>query len=103
MVRIIMGFYFTLRLLQLVVPWVARSIGRALMWMMISMSAFWVGVPQVTHRMADELIRRATAGGVPTIWDQRLYYLFRTVAFLAILIGWIIQSFITVWIVKWIF
>lgn len=101
--RVMMQAYFAIRFLQIVVPWIVRPIRTALMWMLVSMSAFWVGVSQATHQMAEEGMRRATEAGVPTIWNRQMYYAIRVVAFLTILVGWIVQSFITVWIVKWLF
>lgn len=103
MVRIIMGFYFTLRLLQLVVPWVMRSVGFTAMMMWTALSSFWVGVPQATHRIADEWAKKAFDAGIPTNLDRRLYYAIRVAAFLTIVLGWILLSFFTVWIVKRIF
>jgi len=103
MVRIVMGFYFTLRLLQMIIPWVLRSIGFTLKLMLTAISSLWVGVPQATHRIADEWIDRAVAAGFPTIWDRKLYYTIRIVAFITIVVGWVLLSFVTVWIVKLIF
>lgn len=101
--RVMMQAYFAIRFLQIALPWIVRPFRTALMWLLVSMSAFWVGVPQATDQMADEGMRRATEAGVPTIWSRELYFAIRVVAFLAILVGWIILSFVTVWIVKWLF
>lgn len=103
MVRIVMFIYFTVRLLQWFIPWVVRSIGFTINLMWTAIASLWVGVPQATHRIADEWISRAVAAGFPTIWDRKLYYTIRIVAFLTIVVGWILSSFVTVWIVKWIF
>ncbi len=103
MFRMLMGFYFALRFLQIVVPWVLRPIRFVIILMGIAVSSLWVGVPQATHRIADELITRAVAAGFPTIWSDELYYAIRIVAFITIVVGWVILSFVAVWIVKWIF
>ncbi|MBE0649911.1 MAG: hypothetical protein IH595_03620 [Bacteroidales bacterium] len=68
-----------------------------------AIASLWVGVPQATNRIANEWIERAVAAGFPTIWDEKLYYTIRIVAFLTIVVGWVLLSFVTVWIVKWIF
>ncbi len=98
-----MRLYFLIRLLQIVVPWVIKPIGGTINLMLGTIASLWVGVPQATHRIADEWIQRAVAAGFPTIWDSKLYYTIRIVAFITIVVGWVLLSFVTVWIVKWIF
>lgn len=102
MVRM-MRLYFVLRLFQMVVPWVMRSIGFTINLMWSALASLYVGVPQATKRIADEWVNRAIASGFPTIWDRRLFYTIRILAFLTIVAGWILLSFLTVWIVRWIF
>lgn len=98
-----MQLYFATRFLQMVIPWVFRSIGFTLNLMWTALSSLWVGVPQALNRIADEWIGRAIASGFPTIWDKKLYYTIKVMAFITIVVGWILLSFFTVWIVKWIF
>lgn len=100
MVRIVMGFYFTLRLMQMVVPFVFGAL-RQTVWLMVTGGAgFWSGVPKVVNRIADEWTARACAAGIATKYDSRLYRVMQFTAFLTFLTGWILSSYLTVWIIN---
>lgn len=95
-----------LRLTQLVyrasrvfLPWIGRIILFMVGLIITSALSFWSGIPQTTDRIANEWLDRAVANGFPTIWDRRLYFTFRILAFAMILLGWVILSYITVWLV----
>jgi hypothetical protein len=98
-----MGLYFSLRLLQIVIPWMLLPFRLAFMLMWTALSSVWVGVPQATNRMADEWGRRAVAARFINVVDRSLYNFIKAVALLAIVFGWVLLSFFTVWLVKWIF
>ncbi len=93
----------TVRMAQLFVPWMAR-----IMWFMVgliatSLAAFWSGVPKTVNRVADNWLDRAIAAGFPTRWDAALYNVLWIVAFAMIVWGWIILSYLTITVIRWIF
>jgi hypothetical protein len=98
-----MGLYFALRLFQLVIPWMLRPFQWIFMLMMTSLSVIWVGVPQATNRMADDWAGRLVAVRFVNVVDRSLYNIIKAIAVVMIVLGWILLSFFTVWIVKWIF
>ena len=89
----------TYRALRVVLPWIGRVILFMASFILMSVFAFWTGVPQTTERIANEWLDRAVAAGFPTVWDRRMYFTFRVVAFAMIVLGWVILSYITVWLV----
>lgn len=103
MARIMMQMYFAIRFLQIVIPGIRNVVVGALKFLLRPMMTFWIGVPQATDSMANEWVREAVRLGAPVIWHRKLYYILRVIAFLTILAGWVVLSFITVWIVRIIF
>lgn len=84
-------------------PWIARFFVAMLSFMLTLLISFWGGVPARVDQMANEWLDRAYLGGFPTQWDRRLYWTFYCLAFVMLIVGWVILSFITVWIVQLIF
>lgn len=84
----------------MVTPWILGAI-RHTFWLLVTGAAgFWVGVPQVTRTIAEDWSRRAHDAGVPTNIDSSLYYAIYIVAFITFLVGWILSSYLTVWIIN---
>ena len=98
-----MRLYFTIRLLQVVVPPVILLIHFIIDLMWIALVSLWVGVPQAIDRLADEWMQRAFARGSIPVWDQRVYNTIRVMAFLTIIAGWILLAHLVVLLVKWMF
>src|SRR5574341_200420 len=88
----------TYRAMRVVLPWVGRIILFMVSFILSSGLSCWGGVPQTTDRIANEWLDRAVAAGFPTVWDRRLYFTFRILAFAMIIVGWVILSYMTVWI-----
>jgi hypothetical protein len=65
--------------------------------------SLWIGVPTALNNIANEWLDRAVIAGFPTQWDRQLYYIFWCLGFVAVVIGWVLFSFITVWIFHLIF
>lgn len=91
------------RTLRFFLPWVGRIVLFMVSFILTSVFSFWSGVPTVVERIANEWLDRAVAAGFPTQWDRRLFFTFKYLAFSMILLGWVILSYITVWIVNLIF
>ncbi len=91
------------RALRFFLPWVGRILMFMAGFILTSVISFWSGVPSMVERIANEWLDRAVAAGFPTQWDRRLYFTFYYLAFLMVVFGWVILSFITVWIVNLIF
>lgn len=91
------------RTLRFFLPWVGRIVLFMVSFILTSVFSFWSGVPAVVERIANEWLDRAVAAGFPTQWDRRLFFTFKYLAFGMILLGWVILSHITVWIVNLIF
>jgi hypothetical protein len=51
--------------------------------------------------MSNEWLDRATVRGWPTLYAPHLYYFFYGVAFVMVVIGWVISSYLTVFLVEW--
>jgi hypothetical protein len=86
-----------------VTPWLWRLVLAILMWLGTAFAAFWGNVPNATASIATDWRDRAVVAGFPTEWDSRLFFLFWVIAFGMIVIGWIVLSYITVFVVQWIF
>ena len=84
-------------------PWVGRIIIFMVSFILTSVFGFWSCVPSIVERIANDWLDRAVVAGFPTQWDRQLFFSFRFLAFVMILLGWVILSFITVWIVNLIF
>ena len=97
-----MRLYFTIRLLQLVVPPFILLIHFIIDLMWVALVSLWVGVPQAIDRLAETWWQRASSIGF-TVWDPRIDKLIRVIAFLAILAGWLLLAHLTVFIMKWMF
>jgi len=89
--------------LRFFLPWVGRIIMFMVGFILTSVISFWGGVPAMADRIANEWLDRAVRAGFPTQWDRNLFFTFKTLAFAMILLGWVILSLLTVWILDLIF
>lgn len=89
--------------LRFFLPWVGRIIMFMVGFILTSVISFWGGVPVMVDRIANEWLDRAVVAGFPTQWDRNLFFTFKILAFAMILLGWIMLSFLTVWILDLIF
>ena len=86
-----------------VFPVIGNVILFALRLIAMAVISLWIGVPNAVENIANEWLDRAVIAGFPTQWDKQLYYSLWFIGLVTIVIGWVIFSFITVWIVKLIF
>ncbi len=64
---------------------------------------YFRNIPATTRNMAKEWRSRAADGSWPSQLDDVLNYGGRVVAFLMLLLGWIINAYLTVWLLNLIF
>lgn len=84
----------------MIVPWVIRAILHTISLLLTGGAGFWTGVPGVTRTIADEWTKRACEIGFPSQYDSALYRILQVAAFATFLVGWILLSYVTVWIVN---
>jgi len=89
--------------IQLGTPWIAGAILFTLQLISTAVISLWVGVPTSVRRIADEWLDRAFSAGFPGNMMPQLYYAICTLAFLTILIGWILVAYLTVFFTRLIF
>jgi hypothetical protein len=73
------------------------------MLVMVTVSSLWVGVPTATSSIAIDLTKRTEELGCPKEWERYLLPVCRVVAYLSIFTGWIIFSYLTVWLIGLVF
>ena len=96
-------FDYITRVIRFFVPWVARAFMFFVVLIATSVLTFWSGVPRRVDQIANEWLDRAVLAGFPTEWDSHLYHVLWALGLLMVIVGWVILSFITVWIVHLIF
>ncbi len=90
-------------LTRLLVPIVWRMFMYLLSWLATAFAAFWSGVPAAAEAIATEWRNRACDAGFPTRWDSHLYYAFWIIALGMIVVGWVVLSYLTITVIRWIF
>lgn len=80
-------------------PWVWGVIRFTCLLVAVTMVSFWRGVPQNISLIASEWQVRANNGGFPMTWNRELYYVLWALAFVTVILGWVVLSYITVWLV----
>ena len=95
--------YFTIRFLQIISPPVLRFVGFMLSMTLVTLVSIWRNINQSASSIADYWVDRAVSEGFITIWTPHLYYTVKTIAYLMMLVGWVILAHITVWLTKWMF
>ena len=75
----------------------------ALQLVALAVVALWSGVPASLDRMANEWLNRAILRGWPTLYSRQLYYFLYALAFVMVLLGWILSCYLTIFILHLIF
>jgi hypothetical protein len=92
--------WFVVRILA---PWITQLTIWALVITTTAIASVRMGIPTTITKIADEWLERALHAGFPPLWAEYLYYPLLTIAFFTVLAGWILLSFIAVFIVNMIF
>jgi hypothetical protein len=61
------------------------------------------GIPGAVEEMANDWIENASMEGFPNEFDTYLFYAAEAVAVIVIFIGWVLLSYVTVFVIRWIF
>ena len=78
-----------------------RGVFTATLWTVIlTVASIWSGIPPAVRTISEEWLQRAIRAGFPTIWESRLRFVLRSLVILTMLFGWIVLSFMTVFIVE---
>ena len=96
-------FDYVVRVIRFFTPWIARTFVFILSLIATTVIAFWSGVPKTVDRIANDWLDRAVIAGFPTQWDRQLYHTLWVLGLIMVIAGWIILSFITIWLVRIIF
>ena len=88
---------------QIVIPWLWRIVKFTAKTVVIAFFSWAISIPSVVRRIAAEWSHRAMVAGVPSEYDQWLYYGSMAIAIVLVVLGWVISAYITVWIVGRIF
>ncbi len=100
MVRSGQLFRITRDTVRFLLPWIARG-GMWIFEMTLrAYIAIWVGFTTMAPRMAELFQTRGLNLGIPGIYDLTLYRIGLVLAWLNLVTAWIVQSFITVWLVR---
>lgn len=97
MVRIIQNIWFFARLAWPGVWGVFTATVNAVVLTLVSIGS---GIPPAVRTISEEYLQRAIKAGFPTIWERQLRFMLRTLVILTMLFGWIVLSFMTVFIVR---
>lgn len=89
--------------IRLILPWIGHVVVFTLHLVLITMASLWVGVPTACRTIADNWTTRAIDGGFPTLYATHLYNVLCVIAFIVILFSWVVFSYITVYIIRYIF
>ncbi len=78
----------------------AAALWGGLVWLVKALATafltFWAHIPALCSRFADMWLDKATNAGFPTIWAPTLYYLLWGLAFLMMLLAWVVCSYATI-------
>lgn len=69
--------------------------------MVVTVSAWWKGVPNAVENMAHHWVQEAARAGIPSEYESWIYYGAMVIAVILILVGWITASFVTVELFHW--
>ena len=100
MVRIVQ---YIIRLIAFILPWLFKIIWAAIMFMATTIAALWSGIPGSVEAIADEWLKDYSVAGYPSRYDVYLHIAADALALIVIFIGWVLLSYLTVFIIWWIF
>lgn len=77
-----------------------RTAGMLFMLMITSVTSLFVGVPTAIERIADSWIEEATNAGLSMGYHQSLRTASTVVAYITLILGWLILASLTVFIIR---
>ena len=97
MVRVIQNTWFFVRLAW---PGVRGVLSATLWTVILTLASIWSGIPPAVRTISEEWLKKAIDAGFPTIWENRLRFILRSLVIVTMIFGWIVMSFMTVFIVQ---
>jgi len=94
---------FIFRGIIFILPWLFRVVWSAILLMATTLAAIWSGIPRSVEAIANEWVANATLAGFPTQYDRWLLVAAEAVALIVIFMGWVLLSYLTVFIIWWVF
>lgn len=92
----------TLLGIRFIVPWTIRSITMTLRMCFVAVASLWTGVPNACRLIASMYVERAIQNGFPTLYARYLYNAICVMAFVVIVMCWVVFAFATMSIVNWV-
>jgi len=92
----------TIQIFRFLIPWLLRVAWFTLIFIGISIASIWTGIPTAVRKIANNQLDRAVAAEFPTELDKAFYFTACIVSFLIFVSGWILTSYLTMLIVRWI-
>jgi hypothetical protein len=93
-----------IRFIRAVLPYAARIAWEALKLAILSLIATFSNWPRTAQLLANRWTKDYMATGIlPHIFEQHVWWTFYLVAWTSLILGWIIASFLTVWILRMVF
>lgn len=84
-------------------PWVWKIFVQMVKLVALAQINYWRNIPSTTRKIANEWVARAAMAGFPSEYDKVLFWIARSIATLVLLAGWILNAYLTVWLIGLIF
>ncbi len=78
-----------------VMRWLVKTLGILALGAVL---AWKCGVPNATDQTANDWLKAWGPIGIPSNGDDWIYHLARALAFVLVILGWIVAAYLTVWI-----
>lgn len=96
------SFRWLMIALRFIIPQVLRVLFIMLKIILTAAVGFWTWVPRTVDKMVANWMVQAWSSNIPTEYDTILQWMFKIVAYIMIILGWIGYSYLTIIILFWI-
>ena len=93
---ILKAIVMTLRVIWSFLPWMVRMSWFMIRLITVAVISFFAGLPMATSTIANHWLDRAVHGGLYTRWTEQLYHVFVVLAYVMVLLGWIVLAGLTI-------
>lgn len=90
-------------IVRVLIPWLWQVVNFVVVLILTSLASLLVGIPLARERIAKRWVDTMLASGFPIQYDHIYYPMASIVAMVAIIAGWIVTAFVTIWLVRMIF
>jgi hypothetical protein len=90
-------------LVKMATPLILKLCWAAVSFTLMSLAAFWSGIPTAANQIADYWLEEAIKAGWSTLYDRQLRAVLLVLAYAGLVGGWLLSAFMTVFIVRIIF